>query len=797
MLALAALCAPSFGASSSNPPPQVVGAFELAAPNLQTFVLHGTLPVPPGTFPRADGKLPWSIQDSNGAVVASQVEPVTWYPDPNDGADVVEISARVHLAAGTQPGARVQFQVVDHLHDPGTFTKNAAVQTLLNTPNAVTIRTHDVFGNLYTADLLRGIDGVKTLRHGSFRDQVRNSQAMRPTATNYGPPTGPLRRMMAVHSYVSSWAGEDLISLDLRVHNGTSGADQADAVDDPQDKLYFDSLEIVVPAGWTLMTDVPDVGWGTPYTQGGNTVYPIVDRTHGGKMNLMPRQAQFLRRLALVRTPSQATATSMLKEEWLGFCRKGANAVGTPYYSWWNPQTARYFPQRHVLPDLAHMDDVELRNHLSSKYFELKYWLGTGHSSGSYPLTSDQLGWAYPYGNKYGGMTGGTEIFLYDGVDTAWSASNEGYRMYELVHRLYTDRHRVALYNKDGDPTQLSQWVHHGPNFDYVDMQFFLTLLSGPDPFGFNHAPTYQSTYVASNSLKPAYETNLLAYHPIDIQHHIRYLRSPKVMLWLGNDALAKDDLRMSAELLRLSYHDLANSPSGTAMGSGMLVDVNFVNSHPAIGFAFGRGEAWTVDAMCTAYSFADPAWRAQARPWFNKVTQVLRTGQAGCSGFIQSQVSSKDFQGQYHVRRSTESCMIDNSMWSMIESVYRGFDQTKVTSLQTVLKDSTRAIISAPSWKATQHAPAGTLAVGPLSIQPPPFCGTAPVDGISPGADKFLPWSSMAYGYELTGDQLFLQRALEAAGGNNLLNTLENAGTGNLQNRAALIALAQALYGP
>src|SRR5690349_5395596 len=43
---------------------QEVGRLELGAPSESMFVLRGTLPVPPSTFPRADGKQPFGVVDS-------------------------------------------------------------------------------------------------------------------------------------------------------------------------------------------------------------------------------------------------------------------------------------------------------------------------------------------------------------------------------------------------------------------------------------------------------------------------------------------------------------------------------------------------------------------------------------------------------------------------------------------------------------------------------------------------------------------------------------------------------------
>ena len=71
------------------------------------------------------------------------------------------------------------------------------------------------------------------------------------------------------------------------------------------------------------------------------------------------------------------------------------------------------------------------------------------------------------------------------------------------------------------------------------------------------------------------------------------------------------------------------------------------------------------------------------------------------------------------------------------------------------------------------------------------------PSNGWSSGFDSYQNWSSFAYGYELTGDPLFLERALEQFGSTgDLWIMLRNGGTNNIQNRAALVSLMQHVNG-
>ena len=797
-LASFALLAGLFGGSSLHAltpqGAQVVGKFELGAPDVSSFVLRGTLPVPPGTFPRPDGKHPFGVVDANGATVPAQCEIVSRYPVDAKGADVVELLARVQRPAGVQPGARITYNVVSFPHTPSVLTPTPAVASLFAAPGLVTLRAKDVFHHEYRADLLRGMDGVQPMRSGLAAVQTRYYEAMRPLSSPVGPPSGPLPRLLNAHSYVTQWLGEDMVSVDLRVNNASSGRDSQTDIDNPQDKVYFQALELWFPATWNAVIDWRDPAYGPMRVQGAFKVLPIVAPIPTGELHMVPPQGQFERRIVLVRSGFEGRAHSLLEEQWLGFCRRGTNTQGAQLYSWWNPATANYFPQRHRLPALDHVAPSVIKSKLSASLAKTASTLTLGGVNNG-AISSPALGWAHPWGVKYGGMTSGTEIFLYDGVQTAEAASTDGYRLSQMSLRMYLERNPTALFNKDGNPTTYKDWITHGPSFDYIYMQFYLRLLpGGPDPFGFGQAPRHQVDYVAQQGKQPPYEATLLAFKPIDLQHQIRITRSMKVLTWLGNDALAKEALRMHAEIARLSYHEYPVSPAGAVIGTGMLADIEHSQTFPGIGLNFGRGEGWTIDTMAAAYSINSPAWRSQALGWFDQIVPMLKDGQASCSGVIQRTKSNKLLGGLYYARQSIEQAIVEHGLMGMLGSVYRGTGAREETDLKDVIRKSTYSMVQFPAWSDAKKGPWSQVAVAPIDDQQPPFCGVLPPLGTSAGIDKYQAWSSFAYGYELTGDPVFLQKALIMGGGSNLLNTMKNGGLSNLENRAALIALAQTL---
>lgn len=784
---------------------EVVARFELDAPSANTFTLRGTLPVPPNTYPIGNLQVPFAIKDSAGAVSVTQHEIVTWYPNKDaQGAAVIELLARVKRPAGASPGDRIHYDVIRQVHDQRHPNITPAAATLVNEPNKVHLRAKDVYGHTYKLDLLspNGARNVRSLgsqveRYGVAALTASGHDVMRPQTTNIGAPNGALERLFGVHKYITVWGQEDVIGLDLRFHNGTSGLDKQNPLDDPQDNLYFKSIELVMPSGWSVQQAFNDPFFGTPYNQGGKRVFPIVKPNSDGSLHVMPPRFQFHRRFTLSPSSAASRGREIVNMEGLAFCVDGFNAQGAQYYSWWNRSTSNYFPQRQALPDLSYLGDDLMRTRLTQDLNKFTGFMSSGNAQGVYPLHSPALGWAHPWGTKYGGMTGGTEIFMYDGLTTADSASRNGIRLYQLTHRMLMDRHSVALYNLDGDPTQVEQWTINGPSGPYVQMNFYLKLLAGPDPFGFDKAPTFQVDRVTQLGKRPSYETDLIQHDPIDLQHTIRATRAAKVLAWLSNDPIAKDDLRLQAELSMLSYTLAANNSTGATIPSTMLADQVFVQGTPGKGFAFGRGEGWCIDSVVAAHAFEGNLYRNRAKAWCHSVLDLIEAGQAPCSGAIEAIVSNKLLNGNFRVRQAIEEAIIQNALVSMNATVFQGIDPGRKSRIDNINESSIHGFFHGENWNQFGGGPWNVIAVGPLGAGSM-FCSSLPTGTKDGGGDKWQSWSSYAYGYQLTNQMVYLDKAAEAMGTTtaNLVNTIKGDWFQGIENRAALIRLAQDLLG-
>jgi hypothetical protein len=773
--------------------------------DLDTFILRGNIPVPPGTFPRPDGLLPFTIHDYDGTPLETQTEIVSRYADEADGADVVEVLARVRADPALSIYSQAEYEVRQSPRPappaPGTpdltdlatpLNLPANVAGLFADPTSIEIATYDCFGNKYVSHPLDGTGTFKLVRHGRVQSELSVYQTMLPVTPDAGP-SGTLPHFFGVHAYVSTIRGDDLLGLDLRFNNGHSGNDDTTTDDDPLDKVYFQRIDVSVPSHWYVRQAFEDPMVGQETVSGSRRTVSLVNPNADGTMHVMRWLDQMHRRLMLSTSSLSEAARKYARDgAGQGFCVRGTDPDdGHEYWSWWNRGTARYFTQNYQLPHLDFLGLTKVRSKLNDTRDSLLQHLESGTGMGGYPIATGFLGWAHPYGSTYGGMTGGDEIFMYDGIRAAYAGSRAGTQYYKALLRMHTDRQPTAFYDVDGSPTSVEDWVVNGR---YVPFQHYVVpnLASG-DPFGLGDAPDFQVRFVQPN-LVPTYEASLMKFDPHDYQHYIRYTRSAKALAWLTNDSLSKDELLMQAENYRLAFHGYDNNSSGSAQETGMKAAREFIDEHPGVGFKFGRGEAWGIDCTIAAYAFAEPSWRAKVLPWFKEVTQVVNDGQAACSGFIQANISPKNFNGLFRSRQQIEQSIIENMLQGLRETVFRNKDTAYSDLVRDILGDSLYSFISDMNFVPGVTKPPVMTAVGPLDVNLPVWCSFAQMPaGTWIGAEAYQDWCSFAWGYELTGDPEFLNFAALQAGGN-VLQRIENSSNYalNLENKAALLALLQ-----
>ena len=793
---------------------EIAATLDVLLTDSTSFILRGNIPVPPNTYPRADGLLPFTIRDFDGTPLETQTEIVTRYADWNEGADVVEVMARVRRDPSLGSGSFAQYSVSasprNDLGNPGAadigdltspLNLPADVLALLADPQGIEIATYDCFGNKYVTYPLDGSGTLTLLSYGRVETKLRVYQSMLPVAPK-GGSTGTLSHFFGVHSYITINRDEDRLGLDVRFSNGHSGADNSTSLDDPLDKIYFSRIDLTMQSNWFLDQGFDDPTFGDISVVGSQRTVSIVNPLSNGDMHVMEWMAQFHRRLMLSTSSARGDGRKVVREGLgQGFVMRDFDpADKREYYSWWNRGTSRYFPQNYQLPLLDHVGLNALRGSDKSLFNVFVSRLRDGTSTNSnYPVAETNLGYAHPYGIAYGGMTGGSEIFLHDGAQQAFSRSRFGTQHYKALHRMHTDRQPFALFDLDGEPSSFETWKRSGAAGDYIPFENFNGInLSKYDPFGFGDAKRFQINFVNSNGLKPNYEARLLGFQPHDYQHFIRYTHGAKVLVWLVNDALAKDDLRMQAESFHLAYHDLNYNSGGAFQGTGMKSAQLYTALQPGNALDFGRGEAWGFDCAAATYAFSDQEWRADKLNWFRDMTDLMAVAQIPCSGFVQGLGGSKFLANKYRGRQQIEHSIMENMFQGVRETVFRRANATYTDLMGDVLSRSLRGFASDLVFATGFNTPRSQSAIGPRDGLGAPFCvpSQMPSDGYSQYSEAYQDWSCFAYGYELTGEQIFLDRAEQQFGAGILYNRMINDGLNNLENRTALLALVQRLNG-
>ncbi len=772
---------------------EIVGELALNLPAPKSFLLHATLPLPRGVMQPGAALSPLSILLPDGTRAVTQAESVSRYAASADGTDVVELYARVERPPGASPGDRVTYEVARLPQGPAQLTLHPAVEELLSTPGAFQMRTRDLFEHRYLADLGAGIrkGSYELRRDGAVVRELTLHRILLPEFPASGPE-GTLPHMMGIRAWIRTFDSEGYILLDLEVHNGFDGRNPDDERDDLLNSVYFRDLRLRLPGPWRVLPAFESPVMGPILDVGALRDHQLLAE-HGEALYVMPRQARMVRRYAIALPGWEGRARVALEERGLAFARRGTSPTGEPLWSWWNPKTARYFPQRFPLPTLDHLGLAHLDDELQAELKKREQQLAEG-SKGSYPMFSQLLGWAHPWGVAYGGMTGGDEINPWDGLRVAAAGSRAGYRLAQLITRAYSDRQPTALYDLQGRPTQVPDLLIHGPNGPYAVSGFYIRPQAG---FGFEDVPDFQDRAAKALGLRERSHEALEQFQPIDLQHYIRYTRNLKVLTWLGNDSLARHLLIASAEVFHLSFHRFPVGAWGYAPGSGLLAKMNHVKDYPGQGVALGRGEAWGIDCASAAYSVAGEAWRQAKLPWFERIAQLVEDGQSTCTGNIQAEYFSKLFGGRYLVRRANESAFLEHALVGMNESVFRGADPERATTLDDIVVASVRAGLQAPFWNAQDKGIWWSVGVAPTdsSLGIGEFCEDVPHNAYDTYVDREDTWSPLAYAYVHSGDPLFLQRAEEMLGGP-LWTSLVAGGETWLESRSALLALAQSLYG-
>lgn len=790
-------------------PGRRVAILELAAPRRRSFVLRANLPVPRDYRLPKRGRTNLLVQDrASGRLIPAQIQTVT--RSAAGHPEVIELIAPVSLAPGDNPGTRITYQVLLGDEPLGTKPERVPIvrRLLGQQSSGLRLRTRDVYGNVYEAELLGdeqhpGFGSLDWIRSGPAARQRRVYSTLVPVEESGSG--APLEHLMGVHAYLTEWSGDERLSLDLRINNGAcSGSRAPSSLETPSGIVYWDSLELVLPSGWNVLALAPDPFLGAAVRSPGQVVVPLVKALPDGRLHMMGPQAQFHRRLTLVSNRATHGKPEHPAQEGLAF-----PLPGPLLWSWFQSRTPSFLPQKAVLPTWQAYRYGKLRGapalraRLSAEREQLTALLRSGAADGN-QVVSEVMGWAHPWFVSVQGGTGGVGIAPYQGQRVAAAASLAGYVKLQLLHRMNACRQADTQYDQSGTPVGVAGWLDASGQipFDFrtnarmVPKRLRLPAFGGPPS-------SQQVSAVHNRGQRPAYDRGsghraggvldssdeeLLNWMPHDGQHMARYSKFVQGLVWLGNDALAKDDLLHAASLFRLEFHGYPHRVESWSEGITLAVFERLAQENPHHGLALERSHAWGIDLACAAYALGDDTWRREHQDWFARIADLFLLA-AMPNGLLQRRHLPSILGGRYDACQTYQVCFLAHALRCLNESVLAGRDEPRKARLEMDLLKLAEFLFLGPVWvRQTRDKPGGgrEIQAGPyfsFAVAPPadatlaPYCDAEywgehvlPADARSGRVEWWNIWSVLEYAALLDDpegrqglDNRFLRRAAAA----------------------------------
>ncbi|MCI0586979.1 MAG: hypothetical protein L0323_09090 [Planctomycetes bacterium] len=707
-------------------------------------IVRGNLPLPP-TY---SGSAPPLTLAYGRRPLPTQVTVLTTYPPTEAGGalgrpEIVELAARVDLPPF--PSLTLEVLATEGGGGEGRPATGPEVARLLAAKDPLLVRGTDVFGNAYAAAIPLGEEPLEVFRRGPLLETRIYVATMRPAGPG-GEASPPLPALWRVRAYVTLFGEEDFVLVDFLFHNGP-------VREDVLGPFYFRDLEVSAPEGWRFDVWRKEFGSSGPErVEGGRAHLPVVPPLPGGKMHFVPDQACFTVRTTLSAGGARERALRFLVERPVF-----VPVPGGTLWSWSNPQTARYDANKYPLPMVPEEMRAEVRARLTAEAEGLdavakEGWKGRGFHRG-------RLGWAFPYDDPYGGVTGGGGLsYVYEHETVATGHRRSMDRILLLMDRVW-EREYHTLFFEDGRPFTMARHPFFlGKRYEPPGKE--PGPVADPHP-GRNHlwrgypapppGPPFDAHLAAvrERGLAPDYEPVLRGYDSFDTQHRARAFHMMPAFYLLG-DPIARD------HIVSLAMVDNAIRWKGLPGVEALVAQF------PGKGIAGGRADGWMDHIRAAAFNLSrDPEVRGEIEAAVARYYAVLEKAQSPETGnFIRNSAYEKIFGGQADWDQAWESgCIMADGAKCALE-MFRGGPKDEVAArIARIFEKRARLAVGA-GWNKDARAPFAAFRIGPPGKLDEIF-----VPPVGSGADTFYMGTPFAWFHELTGDRVFLDRALQASG--------------------------------
>lgn len=576
-------------------------------------VIRATVPLDP-PIDWNPSACPLLVRDASGAELETQWEGVAFAPgaDPKDWRKVRVAEVLARAPAGSN----------------GRFTVER---------RATPARDKEAM----PTGLARAIAGDGALR--LVIDGVAHPFRVAPSARFRKGPLAVTLLLETEHAFgwLTVFDDVDVAWLDLVVHNALPGAPE----------WYFDSLELeatLPPLHFESSWPEPDVGMA------GEGRLALVRPRADGRMHALEQRGVRIFQGALHDSSPSAAALA----------RELAAGAGWGVSDAWSRVDA-YQPHAQRVPDLAYRR-AELAASCRLAWAATRDALENGLPFGMGTTQGGRLDWRHPWGHQYGGITGGGHRFQWSALDVLASGEPAGLLELRARLRMVLDRQPVAIVEPDGSPVVLEDWLtsqgqpRGGWRMSAADASFHVD-----GAFAWSKAapaiPVGRQVCVE--------HTAVLAYSPIDWQHHDRATKPAESLAWLSNDPIARWWVEMAAELWRMSQFT-----DGRLRGAAKATA-----ARPAVGVPFGRADGHGWENAAAANALGRGPFRARWASWFEDFAETLIGGQMPNGLFQYLPVDNKnnkaapfgDGQRAFFVTaKGTEESLIAGALVAVARSV-------------------------------------------------------------------------------------------------------------------------------
>ena len=757
------LCATHEANAVSGEKPVLLGQVQWS-PSAAGCYVRGTVPVPSG-FHLEPGQLAF-YEPLTEELAHVQVEPVTY--NPSGEVEVIELLSNKQLWGRWR----------DLVSTSPVRLPPPISPAHKRIPEPVRLRATDAKGETYTAELQPGGLGhqaIKTLKAGHVHRQDRHAVVLMPE----DPEEALHPRLFGAHAYFGSWSEDDYLTLDIRVHNALVSPDaKPDAAETAIGPLYFESLELVLPEGWSAITDIKDPAQGPIERRAGEVSLPIVCAQPDGKLHMMPPGARLQRRLALF--PTDKPSTQYKAREHIRGKGSAACIPSLDSWSWSNPKTAHFFPHRQQLPTLKQRHD-----HPREPGLRMIHWAPLpieDHMSrgegGAGLLSSPALGWAHPWFRPSAGGHGGEGVTFLAGLRFLSNHANHNELLnLRLLHRANSSRQPTGSWRANGDPTRIEEWTREGalPFRYHLVPRAELTPLrlsgeGGPVPTAAlrehvtqERRPAYDQEYTwQRDSKRPSSRGELLSWQAHDGAHLIRYTAHAKALAWLANDSLAKDNLRHCAERVRLALPTI-ESRTPDMMSIKQLLD--YANESPGMGLPVGRELGWALDTVAAAHSLSAGAERLRHEAWLLDACRAITKATPPTGVVMRDTTSARPVNRAHATAHSFQVAILQLGLRSAMRSCLSGKHPELADAVQRGLLACVETLYFSPIFSSPDgpplywpeakemSGPRWIFPVAPLARDKAPFERGAelPAESFDGGVEQHYAYALLSWAWELS----------------------------------------------